>query len=145
MLQSRTGHVCESAKHGLEVLAIGGEGGLNTMEAFSTETGTWTAVGTLPIDTAYAAAVNIGERILVRTFVHSWATFSFTGCDLQVIGGLSLYHGELDSVYEIDTASDDYAVRINNELRLETAKVGILAMPLKTGWREQAKICRPSR
>ena len=121
MIEERFGHICHPIKGGREVLAIGGWD-KSSVESFSFDSMSWRSVNPLPRKIENARyAVEYKETFLI-------------------VGGWDFNSRPrfLDTLYEF--VPSDYTW-IERSEKLKQRRANHLSLPLKSGWKEKAKVC----
>ena len=121
MIEDRYLHICHPIKERREVLAIGGSFE-STVESFSFESMSWRSVNPLPRKIQDAGYV-VGYK----------DSFLIVGGWDRVSDG-----GFIDTIYEFVPSNYGW---IERSEKLEKRVFGHLSLPLKSGWKEKAKVC----
>ena len=118
MSTGRKEHSCVALKGGTEILAFGGRDESGA-ELFRFRAWDWWKVGSLPKKIGEMASVGYGHGLLV-------------------VGGVEQGEKFLDLVLEFDLDNYNFVERSE---RMAKARSKHVAIPMKRGWDEEAKIC----
>ena len=121
MTEDREDHLCHPIKGGREVLAIGGYF-KSSVESFSFDLMSWRSVNPMPRRIEHA-----------RYVVEYKETF-------LIVGGLDRdsWRRDLDTLYEFVPSNYGWLERSE---KLKKGRSHHLSLPLKSGWKERAKVC----
>ena len=119
MIENIYGHICHPIIGGREVLAIGGRFKSSVM-SFSFDSMSWRSANPLPKNIQWA-----------RYVVEYKETF-------LIVGGFH-YPKTLDTLYEFVPSNYSW---IERSEKLKKGRFGHLSLPLKSGWKEKAKVCK---
>ena len=120
MIEARNDHICHQINGGKEVLAIGGDE-KSSVESFAFDSMSWKEVNSLPREIQDARyAVEYKDTFLI-------------------VGGWDWDYGNLDTLYEFVPSAEYRWVERSEKLAQRRSRH--LSFPLKSGWKEKAKVC----